>query len=557
MSPFGFFSSFLPLENPIGFGASDFIELALAALLVLLSLVGRPWIEPRARRLAEATMWCMLLLAVLPVALRLALLPHHPVPSPHVYDEFGHLLAADTLLHFRLANPPHPLHQFFETFYVLQEPAYSSIYAIGQGMALAFGRLIFGHPWAGVVLSVAAFCSLCFWMLRGWTTPGWALLGGVLAVFQFGPLNEWMNSYWGGAVSATAGCLVFGALPRLRNGYRTRDAVLLGLGLGIELLTRPYESIFLLVSVFLFFAPVFQTLVRAAPVVVLTVIPAIAITLMQNKQATGSWTTPPYLLARYQYGVPTTFTVQPNPTPHREMTPQQETSYRSQVSYHGEGVDTLRRFFERLEYRVRFYRFFFFAPLYLVLPLFLLALREYRFAWVLLTLLIFGFGVNFYPFFFPHYIAAVTCLFVLMSVTGLERLSRWPAGQEAARLIILLCIAHFIFWYGLHVFDDKEFSLALRQYETWNMINHPNPERRIVVDVHGKLLVFVRYSPRHPFQDEWVYNAADIDGARIVWARDLGEPENEKLRRYYPDRAVILLEPDFQPPRLGLYQAAP
>src|SRR5438445_552197 len=30
---FRFFSSFLPLQNPIGFGASDFIELALAALL--------------------------------------------------------------------------------------------------------------------------------------------------------------------------------------------------------------------------------------------------------------------------------------------------------------------------------------------------------------------------------------------------------------------------------------------------------------------------------------------------------------------------------------------
>jgi len=30
---FDFFRSFLPLHNPIGFGASDFIELALAALL--------------------------------------------------------------------------------------------------------------------------------------------------------------------------------------------------------------------------------------------------------------------------------------------------------------------------------------------------------------------------------------------------------------------------------------------------------------------------------------------------------------------------------------------
>jgi hypothetical protein len=50
-----------------------------------------------------------------------------------------------------------------------------------------------------------------------------------------------MNTYWGGAVSATAGCLVFGALPRLREYGRFRDAVWLGLGLGLELLTRPFE----------------------------------------------------------------------------------------------------------------------------------------------------------------------------------------------------------------------------------------------------------------------------------------------------------------------------
>jgi hypothetical protein len=66
-------------------------------------------------------------------------------------------------------------------------------------------------------------------------------------------------------------------------------------------------------------------------------------------------------------------------------------------------------------------------------------------------------------------------------------------------------------------------------------------------------LVFVRYWPRHIFQDEWIYNAADIDGARVVWARDLGGAEDEKLRRYYPDRTAWLLEPDARPPKLTSY----
>lgn len=565
---FDFFRSFLPLHNPIGFGASDFVQLAVAALLVSLVLLWRPWLEPYALKVADRTGWCMLLLAVLPVALRLLLLSHHPAPSPDVYDEFGHLLVADTLRHFRFANPPHPLPQFFETFFVLQEPAYSSIYPVGQGLALAFGWMIFGHPWAGVLLPVAAFCALCYWMLRAWTTPRWALVGGLLAVVEFGPLNPWTNSYWGGALPAAAGCLVFGSLPRLRAGWGRRDAVLLGLGLAIHFLVRPYESIFLALSVALFFLPVLRArkewrmAAGAAAVVVLAAAPALAITLLQDKQATGSWTVMPEMLGQYQYGVPSAFTFQSNPTPHRELTPQQALDYKMQLSFHGEGKDTLERYLLRLEYRVRFYRFFFLAPLYLALAVFLTRAREYRFLWVLLSLGAFALGVNFFPAFQFHYVAAVTCLFILASVAGLERLSRWPAGGEAARLIVFLSVAQFLFWYGLHVFDDQEFSRSMRRYETWNAINHQNPERRIPVNrqlaqIPGKLLVLVRYYPQHIFQDEWVYNEADIDGSRVVWARDLGPGENEKLLRYYPGRTALLLEPDFRPPRLGPYQPQP
>ena len=65
-------------------------------------------------------------------------------------------------------------------------------------------------------------------MLQAWVNPVWALAGGILAGLEFGPLSPWMNTYWGGAVSAMAGCLVFGALPRL--GAKGRYAVLLGAG---------------------------------------------------------------------------------------------------------------------------------------------------------------------------------------------------------------------------------------------------------------------------------------------------------------------------------------
>jgi hypothetical protein len=517
------------------FGPSDLLELTLAALLLLMAIVSRPWIEPWASRLAPKTGWCMLLLALLPVALRLALLPHHPVPWPDVYDEFGHLLVADTLLHFRLANPPHPLHQFFETFFVLQTPAYASIYPIGQGLALGASRAIFGLPWAGVLLSTAALCSLCYWMLRGWTTPEWALLGGVLAVIEFGPLSAWMDSYWGGSLAGVSGCLVFGALPRIRASGRLRDGALLGLGLALHWLTRPYETIFLGLAALLFLLPSWRTLAKPAAAAVIVLLPALGLSLLQNKRITNSWTTLPYALSRYQYGVPAAFTWQSNPQPHEELTREQQFQYRMQTSFRASGPESIETYLQRLEYRVRFYRFFFIAPLYVALPLFFLKLRDSRFVWVTSTLLLFALGVNFYPFFEVHYLGALTCLFVLVSVTALDRLH-----HDAARLIVYLCFAHFVFWYSRSFFDQ------------------PTIERRAAVNrqlaqATGQQLVFVRYWPQHIFQDEWVYNAADIDHARVVWARDLGSSEDQKLLRYYPARTAWLLEPDAIPPKLSPY----
>src|SRR6202041_1174001 len=96
----------------------------------------------------------------------------------------------------------------------------------------------------------------------------------------------------------------FGPLPRLRSAWGTRDAVLLGLGLAMHLLSRPFESIFLLLSVVLFLLPDFRKLARPALITTLVCLPAIAIVLLQNKQVTGNWMTLPYSLSQYQYGVP-------------------------------------------------------------------------------------------------------------------------------------------------------------------------------------------------------------------------------------------------------------
>jgi len=532
------------MQNPMGFGAGDFIELGLAIVLVAVILARAP-ILAFARALSVRTIPSMLFLAAVPILLRLALLPHHPVPTPRVADDFSYLLLGDTLAHFRLANPEHPLHRFFEGVFVLQDPSWSSIYPLGQGIALALGQLIFHLPWAGVLLSVGALSALCYWMLRAWIAPPWALVGGLLAALEFGPLSSWTNTYWGGAVSGIAGCLVFGALPRLP---RKKYAVVLGIGLALQLLTRPFEFVLLVLIVLLFFVPV-----RSLAIAALVLLPAFGITLLQNKQVTGHWTTLPYQLSRYQYGVPATFTTQPNPVPHRPLTVEQQIDYDSQAAAHDSNS-----YVARLAGRVRFYRFFFLAPLYLALPAFLFALQELRFIRVAIALLLFWLADAFYPYFYPHYIAAAACLFVLISIKGLEQLSKLSklskVSNDAVTLILALCLAHFLFWYGVHLSCNENLLIATSENESWDEINYGDPEGRIAINdelakAPGKQLVFVRYSPQHGAH-EWIQNAADIDAARVVWAIDLGPSEDETLQRYYPDRHAWLLEPDAHPPRL-------
>ncbi len=72
----------------------------------------------------------------------------------------------------------------------------------------------------------------------------------------------------------------------------------------------------------------------------------------------------------------------------------------------------------------------------------------------------------------------------------------------------------------------------------------------------GQQLVIVRYARGHNPLDEWVYNAPNIDGSKVIWAREMDAGENLKLIRYYSGRQVWLVEPDARPPEVSPYPGA-
>ena len=506
----------------------------------------------------------IIIAAVFPLIVRLLLLPFMPPPLPHIEDEFSNLLAADTFSHWRLTNPTHPLWPFFETFHVFEQPTYMSMYPPLPGMVLAFGKIIFGHPWWGEFLSVGIMCGAVCWMLQAFLPAGWALLGSVAVGIEFGITFYWMNSYWGSTVAPVGACLLIGSVSRLllpRHGTQgpALYGTLAGLGIAILANSRPWEGLVLSIAtggtvlyglVSAKQAGARRAILRALlPCVIVLAIGALATT-YYCWRLTGDPLLLPYQLDRNMYAVAPVFVWEqsrPAPSYHHEVMRRLYVGF--EPSYqNADRQSTLRGWAREQPNRYRMVKDVFFGNFFTILLLLCSAslFRQPAARFLLFILALFLIGIGLQRYIAPHYIAPILGVAAALKMITLRRLHacRWRGKKLGQALAVSVVVCGTITLLRNAAAQPPQSDFALQRASI---------EKQLEAEQRPQLVI-VRYASTHNVQEEWVYNAADIDAAKVVWARDMSEEQNTKLLNYFPDRTSWLLEPDVNPLHLKPYR---
>jgi hypothetical protein len=459
------------------------------------------------------------------------------IPSPFVPDEFSYLLQTETFASGRAANPTHTLWHYFEAPFILHTPSYVSFYPPVAPAIMAVGAIVFGHPWFAVLAACAGAAALTVWMLQAYMPARWALVGGIVCV-QMLAFSSWMVSYWGGAITACAGALIAGAVPRWLRTRKIRYGALTGLGLVMLAGLRPYEGLVFAAAVAACFtgaavrerkrvplAAQIRPLLACAAVLAA----GFALLLGYNRATTGHWIRVSYQDGLKQYMPRRMFMFQEHRAEPNYRHAELARFYRS---LRREEMSSVQRAWFKTTPALMFYTN---GALVVALAFLPFVFRDRRFRVLLIVLGAMVLALALEEWVHPHYAAPATCVIVAAIVQCLRHMR--AAGWRLARASVVILLAL------------SSGATLVRGVVRWYDVPPVNKwyiqRQRIANDLAragGKHVVIVRYARWHESTAEWVYNGPDIDSQPVVWARSM--PDARPLENYFAGRKIWVVDAD-------------
>jgi len=364
-------------------------------------------------------------------------------------------------------------------------------------------------------------------------------------------------------MGATAGALVLGGMRRLTRRPHLHHALPVGVGLAILANSRPYEGLIfgLPAGVFLLAwmlgkqgPPLMVSIQRIGLPLLLMLCAAALAMAFYNFRVTGDVFRTPYQVHEETYAMAPLFLWQsprPEPIYHHEDLRHFHTNYNLSLYYleHSISGFLLKTFLLLQTFALYFFNVF-------AIPLIATSLGFFRWAlrnrWARFGLILSGFfmcGMLLPVVWAAHYLAPITGLsyFFIVSAMRLWRWSRKGIGRLMLWIVPFLAIVMLLM--SLYETTREDRSLVW-QVQRAKLLAQLKKEE-------GQHLIIVSYSPKGVVHPPWEYNEADLDRAKVVWARQMDRDQNCKLMEYFKNRHLWFLEieGDQSMPKLNLYRA--
>ena len=485
---------------------------------------------------------------------------------PKTHDDNSYFLQMQMLAHGRLWMPPHPLADFFDTFYILVRPVSASQYF--PGTALLYVPTVWLHlpTWLMPVVAAGAVVGLVYRILTELIDGA----AGAIGAIWIASLSEFrMTSI---LLMSQVPALLFGLTMILgwlcwRRNQRWLWLPLIGGAAGWAAITRPVDALCFAVPVGAAIVadsigkPVTKW-VQAVALILIAAAPFLTVQIIFDKGVTGHYLKTPFELYQQQdvpgtqFGFPR---FDPSVRPHSTL-PQKQDYYSNWVMpfivRHQPGQlarSWIMRWFPMTVVTT--------LPAPILLPLALVGILGVvgRKRWVLFAVLpLFIILYLFYTIYLEHYAITIMPAACLLCVLGAEKAAaaggRIGPQLRAAfmMLIVVACITgfweinHLIVPSSDQVEDEPFHSAALRQIN----LDIPNAP-----DLQKPAVILFRYHKGDYFFAEPVFNSgvAWPDDAQIIRAHDLGPQRDREIVKYYaaapgPPRAFYLFDLKAQNP---------